>query len=1814
MTFLKNNRRRIFFLTILLSIFALNIIFLDFSGKYNSRTNNSIKTNNNEYNIEKSPKIQGTYQVPHTDQWLKNGNFNTGVSPWKNVTLGDTSDIKANVSYGAANYDLLGDKRTFSLVSNPINSSWTAAKNTDFPFYPDVYTINGTGACVSHYWNELADQSVAVNWNKTVSMPVNMSDYTITSASIRAVCNGYVYVLSQETYSMGVESVTDRVLTSQLATGDYARFYVLLSNKRNKPDKVFEVAYNQTSRLGEDSRNIATMPDTYLIPVTQDSLIFYLSSVLSTDYRNFTISVGIRIWCEDNWGQDSDWWRLMVFKSVNLTFTYEKKMTQQTSLAWEQIGNKISGSNIAITNATLNFVYKTNSTWPSTSPNSEFRLIINNTQHSETIKLSSATTSYKYAKTGGFDVTYLIKKDVNITLSIQLYIADQFNLDRKIRVSIDNISLLISYTETKTEQTTSFDLFMNGVNKTLSKSIDIPIRETVNISINYKNSTKGFISGASVILTGFGTPKTLTERTTQKLYNITISTSTLSLGEHYYSITASKFTYETQIIAITINVIQRTAFIDNVYLNQVERTSISRPWNEILNVSITYNDTLTNSFIRSATVQLTGPSISKVLTERNNQYNTSINTRLLSLGLNFLTISASEVNHTLSTQIITVTVNERDTIMDIYLNKTLTSTITYPWSELLNITAKYKDQSTSAFITGAAVQLKDGAVVVGTLAQSGQQYWININTTTFGVGVKALTVYAKQTNYTVSVGAITLTISERTTDLTIYLNKTQTTIITFPYGEVLNITAKYKDHTKTTFIAGATVQLKDGAIVVGTLTQNLQQYTLNINTNTFGVGVKALTVYAKQTNYTVSLGAITITISERTTDMIVYLNKTLTTTITFPYGQLLNVTSVYKDHATSSFISGATVQLKDGATVLGTLTQNGQQYTLNINTNKFGVGVKALTISAKKDNYSIYVASITVSVENIETNLDIFVNDINSMDFVRFNSSIGEFLNITAIYKDYNGTFVLGATVELSSTSFSGSLIKHPVLNQYNITVMADQLGGGVKIVTISAKKNNYLTITQEIIISVTLRNTEMQLFLNGVNCTDGKYLQIEVGVNINVTVTYKDSITKAHITTASINLIGFGTLDENVILYQYNITVNSGALGQGINFLTIYAEKLNYDPQSILFTIEIIEKQTRLDLFLNDINKTLDRSIEITIGESVNVTIIYEDLLNNFVSGATVEITGEKFSESLSMHPLYNQYNITINSLNLTYGVNFLTLYAYRVNYQQQTILIKIEIIDKRTELQLFLNTEEKTLDRSIQIMWNAAVNITITYKDIEAMPKTHILGANVSLTGIGAIKYLTENFALKQYTIIINSATLQLGSNYLTIYAQRINYQSQTIILNINVIVRATSLDLFLNTVDETIDRHLTIVYGETINITNMYKDIDNIPQIHIAGAVLSLTGVGSVKYLTENGPLGQYSIIINSASLQLGINYLVINAQQLNYSSQSIIFNIEVVTRDTFLVIFLNQENNTIDKEIELPIRSLLNITIKYMDTMTKQFVNSASIQLTGEGLSDYLTENALLQQYSITLDTSDLDIGVRYLNIYASKGNYTVAIANLKITVIRISTSITTEDGKDIEDLTVNLEPGDNYKLVIILNDDSFGEKITGAKVTFTSNIVQEGLKDGEFKETEDGVYEFTFENMPEGTYIVTISVIASDDYDFARYEITFNIVRPAEDVLLFQIITGVSIAAAAIVGTYFVAYQKVLKYPKPVRKIHKFKKTLKKTKSPELDISARDNAVKGIFDEELLKRAKFLKPKLKVASKEQPLPDKLADIKPKDISK
>ena len=747
---------------------------------------------------------------------------------------------------------------------------------------------------------------------------------------------------------------------------------------------------------------------------------------------------------------------------------------------------------------------------------------------------------------------------------------------------------------------------------------------------------------------------------------------------------------------------------------------------------------------------------------------------------------------------------------------------------------------------------------------------------------------------------------------------------------------------------------------------------------------------------------------------------------------------------------------------------------------------------------------------------------------------------------------------------------------------------------------NNQVNVTIELILETTLIAEE--------------YPSVQVPWNTNFTIhlNYTEKISGDGIETTPV-IYWNGDTHTKATGGVYNITCNSSAYEVNKRHnLNIDFNKTGYETQLITIIIEILERETYIDdIFINDSDCTSNKSFNVKAGEFLNLTVKYRDIETGgtFINNASVKLIGtgidKTFNESIS----FQHYNLTLNSTELGIGVKFLTITAQKDNYTSASELLTITVFERGTNYILYLNETDSTSDPSYQLTDNQLLNITVSY--IDTILTEHISGAIVDINGSVISEPLNEAF--NNYSVVINSTYLNQGVNFLTIYARKDNYEPQSILLTIEIIQIETELKLFLDGVDKTNEPSIDVINLETLNIIIKYTTSGT--GAHIINATIELSGSGLLVNLSESLALNQYWIDIDAIDLNTGFNFLTVYAQKSNYEAQTILITIQVIDRETDIEINLNQVNKTLDKSIELPIGKELNITFKYFDAKTGVYINNATVQLIGTDIPLNLTEYPQLQHYSLNIDTRNLDWGVQFLTIVAEKTNYQPSLNVLKITVRQIITNITTESGEDV----INIQAGESYTLSIILYDLDFGELIKNATVRYTWELGQGYLTD----EDNDGIYKATLENIPPGTFTVTFTLNVSDDYLFERKTITLNVVSPPEETLIFLILTIAAIGASIGIGGYFIAYQRVLKYPKPVRKIHKFKKTLKKKKSPDVEILSSKVLLKALYNEELDPVAKLFKGKMKYEQPEKQLElkpskdeliDTLSEISPEESEK
>ncbi|TFF95360.1 MAG: hypothetical protein EU547_07615, partial [Promethearchaeota archaeon] len=384
-----------------------------------------------------------------SQSWLENSTFDTSDGWFFNIE-GDQNDVNGTIENGFAKLSILGEKGNKTFFEN--GTSWEIRPNSEGMTPPDDYNNDNNGWWASHTWDDFEPQLLKIQWEKNFTMDVNMSDYEITSASFETWINATV--IAEDANGGGLDCINDTLEILDMGNGDYIRFFVLISDSAR--NREFELTSFQTKELGCDNPPKTNLNGTRLIPLSEETLKFYLDEVLKYDSYNFSLTVGFLLWCEDNYNsQDRDYFSDIYMNNLNLSISYEKKIDQLTKISLKQVSESISGENIKITKANLSFGLNFSQAQSFNSRVSELIIKINDNNYIEkTTKLIDIDSIFQEFNEGGLNVKNYIQKDDPISVSFEIFLKEDFQLNESATIFIDNVYLYIDIEEVVTRDWT----------------------------------------------------------------------------------------------------------------------------------------------------------------------------------------------------------------------------------------------------------------------------------------------------------------------------------------------------------------------------------------------------------------------------------------------------------------------------------------------------------------------------------------------------------------------------------------------------------------------------------------------------------------------------------------------------------------------------------------------------------------------------------------------------------------------------------------------------------------------------------------------------------------------------------------------------------------------------------------------------------------------------------------------------------------------------------------------------------------------------------------------------------------------------------------------------------------------------------------------------------------------------------------------------------------------------------------------------------------------------------------------------------------
>ncbi len=309
--------------------------------------------------------------------------------------------------------------------------------------------------------------------------------------------------------------------------------------------------------------------------------------------------------------------------------------------------------------------------------------------------------------------------------------------------------------------------------------------------------------------------------------------------------------------------------------------------------------------------------------------------------------------------------------------------------------------------------------------------------------------------------------------------------------------------------------------------------------------------------------------------------------------------------------------------------------------------------------------------------------------------------------------------------------------------------------------------------------------------------------------------------------------------------------IGVGIHLLTINASQDNYQRQLFTFTINVLKKESNFTLYLNEEDKTIDRSITIDVFQTVNISLSYFDKFNsnNFISGASLTVRGIG-STDLIMSEENGLYQIEKMGSEIGSGIKLITITAESENFTTLIVYITFNIIPRSSDINIYLDSDNITLTLTYEVFISRLFNLSIDYLD--STTGLTIIDAEIKISGVGTSDiYLTYQNSI--YQVLINASDLGLGISFLVITATNSSFDQ--IITTISIVVK--QLPTQITTPQQgnvfTIEVGKTVVFGIYLNA--------HLSNSRILGATVTYSSsFGSGTLIDEDGD-GYYTTELSS-----------------------------------------------------------------------------------------------------------------------------------------------------------------------------------------------------------------------------------------------------------------------------------------------------------------------------------------------------------------
>ena len=384
---------------------------------------------------------------------------------------------------------------------------------------------------------------------------------------------------------------------------------------------------------------------------------------------------------------------------------------------------------------------------------------------------------------------------------------------------------------------------------------------------------------------------------------------------------------------------------------------------------------------------------------------------------------------------------------------------------------------------------------------------------------------------------------------------------------------------------------------------------------------------------------------------------------------------------------------------------------IKYHTTNLEMDVYSSLIRFSKPGYEDALVSITVVVNELETNISVQINSIhiaqNSLVDVYFKEEV----NITArIFAEQEGAYLTGGSLTFLSNNYQNIFTETSITNfELVFNINGENFTSGLNSIFLRYEKQNYSTAIFSFQFYIRAQNVILEAEINHESIPENHLIEAFSKENLTISCRAFAEIEEIYLSGGTVlfitDLNEISLSEDPIYWYNKTFTISADLLSHGINYVYLKFDLANYTTATFSFQIYVRAQNIILEVKLDDqfVPENYLKPVEFNQIISISCSA-FAEIEEKYLSGGTVNLIIDSDEVNLPEDPVF-WYNGTfsISSDLFTLGINYIYLKFEHVNYTTITFSIQIQV----NQIELNINTID--FSSSIEMYSGSTKSISI-------------------------------------------------------------------------------------------------------------------------------------------------------------------------------------------------------------------------------------------------------------------------------------------------------------------------------------------------------------------------------------------------------------------------------------------------------------------------------------------------------------------------